>query len=98
MLPVVLGIAIVYIILAFVIAKKYTGLKPVCEFFAGVAVMWIISLVASSVYFGNCDIANNMITFNLLFDILFLGGFIGGVRVVIHGQEEKKASFGITHE
>lgn len=97
-LPIVLVIAIAYIVVAFAIAKKHSKLKPIVEFLSGAVIMWLLSLISTSLYFGNCDITSNMYTFNILFDILLLAGLIGGLRVVIHRQEEKKEEFGITHE
>ena len=68
------------------------------EFFAGISVMWLISLIIGSVYFGNSDMAMVMTNYNVLFDILLLSVLIGGTRVVLHRQDEKKDEFGITHE
>lgn len=65
---------------------------------SGIAIMWFLSLVATAIYCGNCDITQNMYTFNILFDIMLLSGLIGGIRVILQGQDEKKEEFGITHE
>ena len=91
-------ITVVYVLITTIVGKKYKKIKPVTEFISGIAIMWFISLIATSFYCGNSDIARNMYTYNILFDIMFLSGLIGGLRVVIHIQNEKKEEFGITHE
>jgi len=88
----------IYIVVATIVGKKYSNIKPVAEFMSGIAFMWLISLVATAIYYGNCDITQNMYTFNVLFDIMIISGLIGGIRVVLHRQDEKKKEFGITHE
>lgn len=90
--------ALVYIVIATIVGKKYNDVKPVTEFMTGISVMWLVSLIATALYCGNCDITQNMYTFNVLFDIMLLSGFIGGIRVILHRQDEKKEEFGITHE
>ena len=64
----------------------------------GISVMWLLSLIFGSLYYGNCDTAMNMTVYNVLYDIVLLTILIGGTRVVLHRQDEKKAEFGITHE
>lgn len=91
-------IAAVYVVISTIVGRKYNKLKPVTEFLSGIALMWFISLIATAVYCGNSDVARNMYTYNILFDIMFLSAIIGGLRVIIHRQEEKKKEFGITHE
>ena len=91
-------IAGAYVFIAHILGKKYSSLKPVTEFLSGISIMWLISLIAGSIYYGNCDMAMNMLTFSILFDIVILSALIGGLRVVIHRQDEKKEEFGITHE
>ena len=42
--------------------------------------------------------AMNMTVYNVMYDIVLLIILIGGTRVVLHRQDEKKMEFGITHE
>ena len=95
---IVLAITVIYILIATIVGKKYSNVKPVTCFMSGIAIMWFLSLVATAIYCGNCDITQNMYTFNILFDIMLLSGLIGGIRVILQGQDEKKEEFGITHE
>lgn len=95
---IVLAITAIYIVVATIVGKKYSNIKPVTEFMSGIAIMWLVSLVATSIYCGNCDITQNMYTFNILFDIMLVSALIGGIRVILHRQDEKKEEFGITHE
>lgn len=88
----------VYVLLANIVGKKYNNVKPVAQFLSGISIMWFVSLIVTAIYCGNCDITSNMYTFNVLFDIMLLGGLIGGIRVILHRQDEKKNEFGITHE
>ena len=97
-LLIVLVITIAYILITNILGKKYSNLKAVGEFFAGTSVMWLISLIIGSLYYGNCDMAMNMINFNILYDIVLLSALIAGIRVIMHRQDEKKEEFGITHE
>ena len=89
---------VIYIVISTIVGKKYSNIKPVTEFMSGIAIMWFVSLVATAIYCGNCDITQNMYTFNILFDIMLVSGLIGGIRVILHRQDEKKEEFGITHE
>ena len=93
-----LAFTVIYISIATIVGKKYNTIKPVTEFMIGIAAMWFMSLIATAIYCGNCDIAQNMYNFNILFDIMIVSGLIGGIRVVLHRQDEKKDEFGITHE
>ena len=93
-----LAFTMIYIVIATIIGKKYSNIKPVTRFMSGVAIMWLVSLIVTAIYCGNCDITQNMYTFNVLFDIMLLSGLIGGIRVILQGQDEKKEEFGITHE
>lgn len=93
-----LVVTAVYVAICIIVGKKYNNVKPVTEFLSGIAVMWFISLIATAIYHGNCDVTSNMYTFNVLFDIMLVGGLVGGIRVVLHRQDEKKEEFGITHE
>ena len=95
---IVVVVTVAYIIIANILRKKYSSIKYIVEFFAGISVMWLISLIIGSVYFGNSDMAMVMTNYNVLFDILLLSVLIGGTRVVLHRQDEKKDEFGITHE
>ncbi len=97
-LIIVVLVTVLYIIVANILGKKYNSIKYVAEFFAGTSVMWLISLITGSVYFGNSDMAMVMTNYNVLFDIVLLSALIGGTRVVLHRQDEKKEEFGITHE
>ncbi len=97
-LVIALAVTAVYILLANIICKKYNSIKPVAQFFAGISIMWFVSLVVTAIYQGNCDVTSNMYTFNVLFDILLVGGLIGGIRIILHRQDEKKSEFGITRE
>lgn len=97
-LIIALVFAAVYIIIALTVGNKYNHLKPFAEFLSALAVMWILTLISTTLYCGNCDTISNMYTFNVIFDILLTTGFICGVRTIIHRQEEKKEEFGITHE
>ena len=94
----VLVITFAYVFIARILGKKYSHLKPVSEFFAGISIMWILSLIAGSIYYGNCDMAMNMTVYNVLFDIVLISALVCGLRVIIHRQDEKKEEFGITHE
>lgn len=91
-------IVAVYVSLSIIISKKYKNLKPISEFVSGISIMWFISIISTAVYCGNSDIAKNMYTSNILFDIMLISGLICGLRIIIHRQEEKKKEFGITHE
>ncbi len=91
-------IALVYIIVSVNIAKAYNSLKPYTYFASAIATAWFVSLIASAIYCGNCDIARNMYTSSILFDIMLLTALIGGASIVIQRQNEKKKEFGITHE
>ncbi len=93
-----LVVTAVYVTICTIVSKKYNGIKPVAQFLSGIAIMWFISLVTTAVCHGNSDVTNNMYTFNVLFDIMLLGGLIGGIRIILHRQDEKKDTFGITHE
>ncbi len=95
---IVVAVTIVYILIAHILRKKYASIKYTVEFLAGISVMWLISLIVGSIYFGNSDMAMVMTNYNVLFDILLLSVLIGGTRVVLHRQDEKKEEFGITHE
>lgn len=88
----------VYVLLANIISGKYNNIKPIAQFLSGISIMWFVSLIVTAIYCGNCDVTSNMYTFNVLFDIMLLGGLIGGIRVILHRQDEKKNEFGITHE
>lgn len=93
-----LVITAIYVTISVIVGKKYSNIKPVTEFLSGISIMWFISLIVSAIYCGNCDITSNMYTFNVLFDIMMVGGLVGGIRVILHRQDEKKDEFGITHE
>ena len=97
-LSVVLIIAAVYIIIAMFIGKKYKNLMPVAEFLSGMAIMWVISLIATTILNGNSDILTNTYTFNVIFDILLVSAAVGGIRVMLTMRDENKEKFGITHE
>lgn len=97
-LAMVLAVTVVYILVALFIGRKYNNLKYVTEFLSGLALIWLISLIAATVQNGNCDIASNMYTFNVIFDILLVSAIIGGIRVLLKMRDDKKAQFGITHE
>lgn len=94
----VLVITFAYIFIARILGKKYSSIKPVGEFLSGISVMWLVSLIISSLYYGNCDMAMNMYTYSILSDIVLLSALICGLRVIMHRQDEKKVEFGITHE
>lgn len=95
---IVIIITVAFLFIANILKKKYTEIKPVTEFFSGISIMWLLSLIIGSLYYGNCDIAMNMNVYNVLYDIMLLTILLGGTRVVLHRQDEKKAEFGITHE
>jgi len=97
-LPIVAIVTIAFLFIANILRKKYIHIKPIVEFLAGISVMWLLSLIVGSIYYGNCDMAMNMTVYNTLYDIVLLIILIGGTRVVLHRQDEKKAEFGITHE
>ena len=91
-------VAIIYIAAAIFTGKKFPQLKYVCEFLCGVVIMWILSLFATVIYNGNCDINTNVYTFNVLFDILFVCAATGGIRVMLKMRDHNKEKFGITNE
>ena len=97
-LSVVLIIAAVYIIVAMFVGKKYKNLMPVAEFLSGMAIMLVISLIATTILNGNSDILTNTYTFNVIFDILLVSAAVGGIRVMLTMRDENKEKFGITHE
>ena len=97
-LSVVLIIAAVYIIVAMFVGKKFKNLMPVAEFLSGMAIMWVISLIAATIQNGNSDILTNTYTFNVIFDILLVSAAVGGIRVMLAMRDDKKEKFGITHE
>lgn len=96
--PIIIIITIAFVVISIILKKKYCEIKPVTEFLMGISVMWLLSLIFGSLYYGNCDTAMNMTVYNVLYDIVLLTILIGGTRVVLHRQDEKKAEFGITHE
>lgn len=97
-LAMLLIIAIIYIAAAIFTGKKFPQLKFACEFLCGLVIMWVISLFATVIYNGNCDITSNIFTFNVLFDILFVCAATGGIRVMLKLRDHNKEKFGITNE
>ena len=97
-LAMLLIIAIIYIAVAIFTGKKFPQLKFTCEFLCGLVVMWIVSLFATVIYNGNCDISTNVYTFNVLFDILLVCAATGGIRVMLKMRDHNKEKFGITNE
>ncbi len=89
---------IVSIILSVVVRKKHSEYKYFAEFYIGLTVALLLSLFASALYHGNCDVNFNMYTFNIIFDITFITALVTGIRLILSGQDEKKEKYGITHE
>ncbi|MBR0278114.1 MAG: hypothetical protein IJQ50_06620 [Clostridia bacterium] len=90
--------AVVYIIVAILTGKSSKKIKYMCEFLAGIAVMWIISLITAAIYNGNCNITINTYTFNVLFDIMLVSAIVGGIRVLLNKSDENKKKYSITRE
>ena len=90
--------AVVSAIICLAVRKSKEKFKYFAEFYIGLGVMLVASLVASALYHGNCDVNFNMYTFSVIFDIMFISGLVTGIRLIIMGQDEKKEKFGITHE
>ncbi len=91
-------IALVYVLVALFVRKKYPALKYVGEFSVGLVVMWLLALVSAVVLNGNCEIRAATYTFNTLFDIMLVLAAVGGIRVMLKTRDENKEKFGITRE
>lgn len=94
----ILVFAVASAIVCLAVRKSKEKFKYFAELYIGLAVMLVVSLLASAIYHGNCDVNFNMYTFNIIFDIMLASGLVCGIRLILGGQDEKKEKFGITHE
>lgn len=97
-LPFILLIAIVYFLVTLFVGKKHTKYKHFTEFLGGICIMWIISIITTTILNGNCDITHNVYTFNIIFDLLFVSAAVGGIRIMLERSEDNKTKYGITKE
>lgn len=94
----VFGIAVCYVLVCIFIGKKHKNAKKATGLLCGISVMWLLSLIGTTIINGNCDITKNVYIFNVLFDILFVSAVVGGIRIMLEKRDENKEKFGITHE
>ncbi len=94
----VLILSAVYIIICSLTKKRGKSIKYTCEFLIGMAVMLLVSLITSTIYNGNCDIALKTYNFSVIFDILIIFAFVGGIRILLSKSDENKKKYGITRE